>query len=493
MENLHKKETKNVVNILKNTTILYDILLVIGSFVICLCLVLFGLGAVGKTKFVDYTYTIGYLVILMIIISTARQIYKEIHYSFKEKCDVENTALDKDFIIESSNRFYSIFSFVYYYIKTFIIVLFHIAFVFLCLFIFFIMLRSNVLYKQTWIKDKINEYWDSEQPIFSLFLVYLVLAFLLGLYLFFMSYVFISEKILGRRVRQISITSISKTSGVVFTYLTIILFPGLLYYLDLYTDVVRIIIQRAKYIVYDNTSQKVIIRYPLLELFKQHNIFAAINLTNIKVLKRFVRIFVFGLLMSCFYAFLILPQFDVERYCHLRFIRKTNLVYFHSWSQETKDEFDQLHIIAQQYQARFKMGYFVVIVLIVFYHMIEISKDAIFRYFWITLKSKPNGQQMTLFSSIDNDAKILENEYKTLLKTYRDYKDQQLSISKNANEIVNDQKQKAKNIFLEKYRDFIQSLETKYKSYIDDLNPRKNLNEGFKALKIKFYFIFIKR
>ena len=86
----------------------------------------------------------------------------------------------------------------------------------------------------------------------------------------------------------------------------------------------------------------------------------------------------------------------------------------------------------------------------------------------------------TLFSSIDNDAKILENEYKTLLKTYRDYKDQQLSISKNANEIVNDQKQKTKNIFLEKYRDFIQSLETKYKSYIDDLNPRKNLNEGFR-------------
>jgi len=191
MEDLPKEETKDV----SHTTILYDVLLILGSIAICLCLVLFVLGAIGKTEFVDYTYTIGYLIVLIIIIYTARTIYKEIHYSFKEKCESEDTALHEDFIIESNNRFYSIFSFVYYYTKTYSIVLFHIALVFLGLFIFYIMLRSNVLYKDTWIKNKINEYWDSEQPIYALFIVYLILAFFLGLFLFFMSYVYVSEKI----------------------------------------------------------------------------------------------------------------------------------------------------------------------------------------------------------------------------------------------------------------------------------------------------------
>jgi len=93
----------------------------------------------------------------------------------------------------------------------------------------------------------------------------------------------------------------------------IVLLPGLLYYLDLYTDVIRIGIQRARYMVYDNASQRIIVRYPLLELFKQHNVFAAVNLTNAKVVKRFIRNFIFGLLISCFFAFLILPQFDVEK------------------------------------------------------------------------------------------------------------------------------------------------------------------------------------
>ena len=480
MDNLENK-MENVAHTLKSTTILYDVFLILGALALFLCLVLFALGAIGQTQFVDYTYTLGYLIILIIIIYIARDVYKEIHYSFKEKCDGDDTAIHTDFIIESNNRLYSIFSFVYYYTKTYIIVLFYVAMLFLGLFIFFIMLRSNVLYKDTWIKNKINEYWDSEQPIYALFIVYLVLALLMGIYLFFMSYVYVSEKILGRRAIKPAFTSGTIAGGFIFAIFLILLLPGLLYYLDLYTDMLRLGIQRARYFVYDNARQEIILRYPLLELFKQHNVFESVNFTRADVVKRYVRIFIFGLLISVFFAFLILPQFDVERYCHLRLIRKSSFGGQQTWTVENQSELDRLHVIAQQYQARFKMGYFVVIALVVFYHMIELTKDAIFRYFWSALKSKKGKdteQLKTVHLSIDGNLRILQTKYDELLKAYRKYKDvrdaNEKNNANNANNSKNNAKQRltalrdAEITFKEKFVNFTQKLIEIYESYLKE-------------------------
>lgn len=414
---LSPSDISQSVSALKQTDMLYDIFLAMGSIAIVLHTIFFIFAALGKNQIFEYIFFLGYAILLVIIIYTARHVYKDLDTQFREKCEgEESSALKNDFIIESENRFYSISSFMYYYVKTYVLTLFNIVICCLLLYLFYSFLKINmaVKYNDTWVNTKFLELFNV--PTFitpyvkwiylglsALFLGFIVI----GTLVYSMAYFFGNAKLPGGD---------SLGGAIVIMLIAFLLFPGILYFNDKFTDWISDTIKKRKISTIDPVTQEKVIKYPILELYKEH-VFKIVDFTNPEMIKHNIRIFLYGFIISMVFAFILLPKFDVERYCNLRMMKRQK-----GLDQDAERDYNYLHDVSQQYAARFKFGYFVMVSIVLFMHIWELTIRGIFKTIWtiFAYKNKTDIFQTNTDKYIYNQNITIQKSKDILLKAYNE-------------------------------------------------------------------------
>jgi len=503
---------------LNRTDMLYDILLAMGGISIILHTTFFLFTFFGgKKQVIKYVPYLGYAIIMVVIIYTARYIYTFLDNEFREKCEGNHqTVVNKDYIIESDNRFYSISSFMYYYVKTYVLTIINIIIVSIFIYLFFIFLHviKDIHSEDTYCYKTILQKYIRFNDIF--YYIYMVIAAIITLFTVVQSVIYAFSYYLGNHEMKGKEGSGQTARGLsaMIIILFVLFLPGILYYIDLYTDKLGDQIKKKEIKTIDPTTKKEKIMYPLIEMYKI-NIFKFVDFRKKEMIKNNVRIFIYGFIISMIFSFFLLPKFDVERYCNLGIVLKMR---GDSAGEEARREFDYLHTISRQYGARFKFGYFVMIAVVLFMHIWEFSIRGLFEAIWVgfALKNKTGDFESNSSryiniqdESIKKNKELLLNLYKETYNylqkvlTYIPYQREFIDNVKNEKgEIV--QNKRLENIFPEKIpgnedivteddlelsKDDLTSIQSKIDIMMNDTEKENTIEEyppGLKTFRTEF-------
>lgn len=347
---INDTDVKGVFDSISRADILVDIFIVLGFLALVAWIVLFTFCMFGKSSATSYVPVLGYSLCVMIAIYTARVVYKQLDGMLSSKCDGQY-GLASDFIIETRNRFYTILSFVYYYVKAYVHIMLNIAICFLSTYLFYLALRNNVIYEKSSLVGWVDEQLGGGMVQRVLLIIYLVIGAILAMYFYIAVLMHLSSNLLGNNAafKRASAT-FAKPSG--FMGVLLVLFiPACLYLYERYSN------------LWVNAMVKS--NLEVFALFKQHVVFDAVNFLNAKTSMQHVRIFIYGIALSMIYAFFVLPTYDVEHYCALGKER----------DKRQFDEYKRLHITSKQFDARFKFGFFVVISVVIFLYIWSILQQ----------------------------------------------------------------------------------------------------------------------
>lgn len=381
-----KEDIQNIVGVYQKTDILFDIFSILGGIGMLIWVILFILAIVGKEHSNIFMPIVGYISLILICIYTAKNIYSNIQDDFDEKCagqeDGNSQSVNNDYLIESTNRFYSILSFVYFYVKTYVVTLINIAIFSLTIFILHRVLTVNIDmdYESSWVVNLVNEKWlgsESSLSIKIITIIYLILGFMVFIYIYVSIFMYLSSNLLFDYSISKSMSWGGKKALTATSFILIIIFSvPVLYFNDWLSDLWRDRIQKTKFEVTKTVDDKenpvTIIMYPIKQLFTQGNVFQYINLGYEKIAVRHIRIFLYGLTMAIVFSFIVLPRFSAERLCILNALKMKE-----GLDEEQTDEYNDIVMKSKQFQARFKFGYFVMIIVVILFHIWEVSAQTV--------------------------------------------------------------------------------------------------------------------
>lgn len=370
-----RDEVSNVAGLVKDKEVLFDVFSILATLGIILWITILMMSLFTSKLGFSYSFApiVGYVTVILIIIYTSRKVYLDIESDINKKCGQEGggySLVNDNYLIESTNRFYSILSFVYFYVKTYVMTLINISLFSLGLFIFHHALFVNIEMERddSWailVKRKLTN--ESQSIILKVFgYIYYIFGFFVYVYIHLVIFLYLSSNLLFDYpiFKRISwIANINLVAGV----LVLLFIPVILYFNDRLTDAWRNLIIR------DRKENGKDLIYPVLEIFRQGHIFEYMNLTDKESAQRHIRIFLFGLVISAIFAFVILPSFDVERLCVLKAVELQNEI-----SDTQEEELNNLTIRSKEFHSRFKFGYFVMIIVTVFFHLCDLSMKSFF-------------------------------------------------------------------------------------------------------------------
>lgn len=368
---LKKDDVKSVIGMYQNKEVLFDIFSILATVGIFLWIILFVMSLMGKRGPRLFVPIVGYISLILIIIQTARAIYANIEMDFAQKCDSgdsgNTSVVNDDYVIESTNRFYSILSFVYFYVRTYVTTLVNISVFCLGVFIFHRALDINISknIEQSWTIGVIRSMTDVDN-LFLQILAYLYIAFgfVLYVYIYMSIFVYLSASLLFDGTKYIS--GLKNTNMMAGILLLFFLIP-ILYFNDQLTNLWRKLIFKTAGRTNDND-----IMFPILNIFTQANVFRFIDLADVKIGHRHVRIFLYGLIMTIVFAFIVLPSYSAERLCSLKALQMHK-----GLDDEQMEEYRDSERASKEFQARFKFGYFVMVVVVVLFHICEVCVRSI--------------------------------------------------------------------------------------------------------------------
>lgn len=420
----NRDDVKGVAGLLKDKEVLFDVFSILITIGIILWIVLLVMSLMSQMVTELFVPIVGSISVILIIIFTARRVYADIESDINKKCEGSGSAVSDDYLIESTNRFYSILSFLYFYIKTYVMTVINICIFCLCLFIFHHSLYTNINKERddSWaimLKNKLTN--EQEGALKVLGYIYYSLGFIVYVYIYFAVFLYLSSNFLFdypifKRISWMANTNL--TAG----FLMLVFIPVVLYFNDQLTHAWRTLIENTAHTIKNEGDEYKI--YPVLEIFTQGKVFEYLNLTIKENAIRNIRIFLYGLVMSMIFAFVVLPTFDVERLCSLNTLKLQSAL-----SDVQKSEHTDLTIRSKEFHSRFKFGYFMMIIVTVFLHICDLSMRSLL----VAIDSKDYAvdEEVLLARESIQDYNRQANEDK------REFRAHDISLIQALNEIVN--------------------------------------------------------
>jgi len=219
--------------------------------------------------------------------------------------------------------------------------------------------------EQSWTIGVIRSMTDVDN-LFLQILAYLYIAFgfVLYVYIYMSIFVYLSASLLFDGTKYIS--GLKNTNMMAGILLLFFLIP-ILYFNDQLTNLWRKLILKTAGRTNEND-----IMFPILNIFTQANVFRFIDLADAKIGHRHVRIFLYGLIMTIVFAFIVLPSYSAERLCSLKALQMHK-----GLDDEQMEEYKNSERASKEFQARFKFGYFVMVVVVVLFHVCEVCVRSI--------------------------------------------------------------------------------------------------------------------
>lgn len=369
-----RKDIENIAEIYTNKDVLFDIFSVLGAIGLTMWVILFVFAVAGNIHTSIFVPIVGYIFILLIVIHTARKIYRDIEKDFDDKCN-------SPYLIESANRFYSILSFVYFYVKTYVITLINISLLCIGVFMLHRVIEINIKkdFEESWVVALVKNIVNVEALSFKILgYTYLALGLLVFFFIYLSIFLYLSSNALFDSHVFSRFSWMKNTfTGVVIGLVVLIFIIPIIYYNDHVARLWQKLIRRTRVTLTTTDSDgKLVdtITYPVLEIFAQGRVFKHVNLADKANAIRHMKTFIYGLVMSILFAFMVLPSYSDEKLCMLQRKQVQGI----SMSDAESEEYDALSRSSTQFQARFKFGYFMMMIVVIFFHIVEISTKAMF-------------------------------------------------------------------------------------------------------------------
>lgn len=379
---------------LKNADILFDLFLGLSWAGIIFWLILFGLSILDINPYYSNSiYICGYVVVLMIYIYTSRNMYDTICTLLdKKSIDIQgNIGCNPNYIIESSNRFFSSLSILYFFVKTYIKTIINIVIIFFIL--QFILtafdVNLNVHFSELYLNVQDILHGNNIFLKYGLYL-YLVISLIVLIAFYVLTLMYYTTQIINNKLQN--------QKEVVHRYIAIMMtafiicFIGILYINEYFANI--IIVKIRQLFCNPNTQNS---RNTIIDLFTHKKVLTSVNMLNPEFNRYQTFAFSIGFLLCCIYAVSALPRFDYNAYC--KDLHDGNT---HSSSQA----------VEKNYNAKFKFGYLFVIVVTVFIHIWKIIWESFI--FYITIPQNEHHCKNEKSELLDREG--VKNKFITLYK-----------------------------------------------------------------------------
>lgn len=345
-------DVKGVLNIFRDSDVLFDIFLILVFIGLGTWIMLFLTGLLGYPQFSQASPIIGYIITILVLIASARSVYSHVSDLLHKRCNTENgnVGLNPDYILESSNRFYNVFTFTYFYVKTHIITLLNLAIIYLAIHLFVMSLKTNLNPESSGLVNFFNDKLSSSSSLPINIASYIYIA--IGAFVFVMVY-FAIISYYAENLFDINHNNSMRSVSVVSSILLVFFIPAILYLNEQYVSFIMSKINKNNYTI--NSIKKEF--NPLFEIFISHKLLNNLNFLNKEEASLHIYIFFIGLIFTILYAVLVLPTFDVDKFCAKKV------------KGENDEEYQKMNTISSQYDTRFRFGFFLSITTIIFMHL----------------------------------------------------------------------------------------------------------------------------
>lgn len=347
-------DLKGLKQMLANRALYEDIFLVITwtlliAFIGLLLFAYFG-DATIHPKFISW---FGYLMVIAIFIYTAVRMYSKLARDLQTPCK-------PSVVLETHTKFHVLLSFAYYYIQTYIAAIINIAIVFLCIYLVYYAMRTNIIFDK-----RLGPWLTTSESKFYKVLIYIYLAISLIVLLILTSFIIANLVDKGDNVKLF----ISKDKQAFMVVLYILCIIGMLYWVEMLSHTIAVHVRKQR----DNKSMQA--------LFGHTELFSITNLADPQAGHDHLSIFLRGLEIALVYAFVLLPKVNLTLLCKMRDGKVTP-------PKDEEDEEDDdvaQEDVKQQYEKfskRFLFGYFLMTMIVVWLHLLTafqmvINKEAI--------------------------------------------------------------------------------------------------------------------
>jgi hypothetical protein len=328
-----EKDVKGLIGMIKNKGLFTDVFLILSWGALIMFFIMFILTFVSVVP-PKYIEVLGYALVIIIFIMSVRENYNHITTLLRD-----DNMCTAEYYIESESRLKTSLSFLYLYLRTYVVALINIGILFVVMYIVHVAFRSNILY------DRATFRGLSQYGIIALFfaVIYLLLSLLMAV----MMVVLYVGHVIG--IKSLKNKFKLKLGQIALIFLVFGI--GIIFWCEIVSSLWVRIMSSSNF----------------MSLFAHDDLFRSVDFTHDDTGRTHLVMVLQMALVGVVYCIFAVPRFNSVEYCDM----------IQTYAPED-DEYDPVMAEnATKFRTRFVFGYFVICCVLIVMHLKEMIKTLI--------------------------------------------------------------------------------------------------------------------